>query len=84
MQRLDVHNLTAEQQALRLSEAARSLEFALNDKEIHLILNDDIIEAVNQTKNVLEGNIDQEREEEALSITEQLLGNVGYNKYLSE
>jgi guanylate kinase len=84
MQRLDVHNLTAEQQALRLSEAARSLEFALNDKEIHLILNDDIVEAVNQTKNVLEGNVDQGREEEALSITEQLLGNVGYNKYLSE
>jgi guanylate kinase len=82
MQRLDVHNLSAEQQALRLAEAARSLEFALNDKEVHLILNDNIEEAVNQTKNVLEGNIDQERETEARSIAEQLLGNVGYNKFL--
>jgi guanylate kinase len=82
MQRLDVHNLSAEQQALRLAEAARSLEFALNDKEVHLILNDDIIEAVNQTKNVLEGNVDQDRESEALSIAEELLGNVGYNKFL--
>jgi guanylate kinase len=84
MQRLDVHELSAEQQALRLAEAARSLEFALNDKDVHLILNDDIIEAVNQVKNVLEGNIDQERENEARSIAEELLGNVGYNKYLSE
>jgi guanylate kinase len=82
MQRLDVHKLSAEQQALRLAEAARSLEFALNDKEVHLILNDDIEEAVNQTKNVLEGIVDQEREAEALSIAEELLGNVGYNKLL--
>jgi guanylate kinase len=84
MERLDVHDLTAEQQQLRLAEAARSLEFALNDKETHLILNDDIIAAVNQVKNVLEGNIDQEREGQARSLAEQLLGNVGYNKYLSE
>jgi guanylate kinase len=84
MERLDVHELTAEQQQLRLAEAARSLEFALNDKDTHLILNDDIIAAVNQVKNVLEGNIDQERETQARSLAEQLLGNVGYNKYLSE
>jgi guanylate kinase len=83
MQRLDVHELSAEQQALRLTEAASSLEFALNDKETHLILNDDIIEAVNQVKNVLEGNIDQARESQARSIAEELLGNVGYNKFLS-
>jgi guanylate kinase len=83
MQRLDVHNLSAEQQALRLAEAASSLEFALNDKEVRLILNDDIEEAVNQVKNVLEGNIDQAREAEARSLAEELLGNVGYNKVLA-
>jgi guanylate kinase len=82
MQRLDVHNLSAEQQAMRLSEAARSLEFALNDKEVHLILNDNIVEAVNQTKNSLEGIVDQEREAKARSTAEELLGNVGYDKYL--
>jgi guanylate kinase len=68
---------------LRLAEAARSFEFALNDKETHLILNDDIEDAVNQTKNVLESNIDHERELEARSIAESLLGNVGYNKDLA-
>jgi len=82
MQRLDVHNLSAEQQALRLSEAARSFEFALNDKDTNFILNDDIGEAVNQVKNVLEGNTDHEREAEARSIAEELLGSVGYNKFL--
>jgi guanylate kinase len=82
MQRLDVHELSAEQQALRLAEAARSFEFALNDKEVHLILNDDIQDAVNQTKNVLEGIIDREREAETRSLAEFLLGNVGFNKDL--
>jgi guanylate kinase len=82
MQRLDVHELSAEQQALRLAEAARSFEFALNDKETHLILNDDIEDAVKQTKNVLENNIDHDRELEARSIAESLLRNVGYNKDL--
>jgi guanylate kinase len=82
MQRLDVHELSAEQQALRLAEAARAFEFALNDKETHIILNDDIQDAVNQTKNVLEGITDQARETEARSIAEALLGNVGYNKAL--
>jgi len=83
MQRLDVHKLSADQQELRLAEAARSFEFALNDKETHFIINDDIEEAVNQTKNVLEGVIDQAREAEARSIAESLLGNVGYNKVLA-
>jgi guanylate kinase len=83
MQRLDIHNLSAEQQALRLAEAARSFEFALNDKDTHLILNDDIQDAVNQTKNVLEGIIDTDREAEARSLAESLLGNVGYNKVLT-
>jgi guanylate kinase len=83
MQRLDIHHLSGEQQALRLAEAARSFEFALNDKETNFILNDDIEEAVNQTKNVLEGVVNQEREAEARSIAESLLGNVGYNKVLA-
>jgi guanylate kinase len=83
MQRLDIHNLSAEQQALRLAEAARSFEFALNDKDTHLILNDDIQDAVNQTKNVLEGIINTDREAEARSLAESLLGNVGYNKVLT-
>jgi guanylate kinase len=83
MQRLDVHNLSAEQQALRLSEAARSFEFALNDRETHFILNDDIQDAVNQTNNILRGEVDQERESDARLLAESLLGNVGYNKVLS-
>jgi guanylate kinase len=79
MKRLDVHELTAEQQALRLAEAARSLEFALNDKETHLILNDDLEAAVELTKDVLEGRYDTEHEQQARSVAESLLGNVGYN-----
>jgi guanylate kinase len=81
MQRLDVQNFLQNNRRLD-SRKLRSFEFALNDKEVHLILNDDIQDAVNQTKNVLEGIIDREREAETRSLAEFLLGNVGFNKDL--
>jgi guanylate kinase len=62
MQRLNSHQLSGDQQAKRLSEAARSFAFALKDKEMHFILNDDLVNAVNQTKEILNNQIDTERE----------------------
>jgi guanylate kinase len=84
MQRLNAHDLSAEQQTRRLSEAARSLEFALNDQEMHFVLNDTLENAAAQTKNILAGKIDTEREDKARAISQSLLENVGYNKDLSE
>jgi guanylate kinase len=83
MQRLNAHDLSSEQQMLRLSEAARSLEFALGDKEMHFILNDDLESAVEQTKNILNGQPDEEREARACAIAKILSDNVSYNKELS-
>jgi guanylate kinase len=83
MQRLNAHDLSSEQQMLRLSEAARSLEFALGDKEMHFILNDDLESAVEQIKNILNGQPDKEREARARAIAKILSDNVSYNKELS-
>jgi guanylate kinase len=83
MQRLNAHSLSAEQQTRRLSEAARSLEFALSDKEKHFILNDDLERAAEQTKNVLQGQRDEEREARARAVAQSLSDNVSYNKDLS-
>jgi guanylate kinase len=84
MRRMNSHPLTDEQRAGRLSEAARSLEFALNDKEMHFILNDYLDKAAEQTKNIFRGKIDDERERQAKEVAKSLLESVGYNKNLSQ
>lgn len=82
MRRLNVHNLNHKQQISRLAEAARSLEFALHDQDIHFVLNDNLGRAVEQTKNILEGKVDEQREDQAKTIVQLLYGGLSYNKVL--
>lgn len=83
IRRLDVHHHDAEQRTRRLVEAARSLEFALNDPKMHFILNDDLGLAAAQTKNIVDGNVDEVRENQARKIAQSLFESVSYNKDLS-
>lgn len=73
MKRLSSHDLSPEQLGKRLAEARRSLEFALQDKETYFILNDDLEGAAQQTKNVVEGKVDKEREEQARQVARSLM-----------
>lgn len=65
MDRLDRHNVESDQLAKRLAEAKRSFNFALNDEQTHLILNDDLDLAVHQTVMLANGEVDKEREAKA-------------------
>lgn len=73
MRRMSYQSISAEQRAKRLEEAQRSFEFALSDKNVHFILNDDVDEAVRQVKDLLEGKVDTEREAQARRIASSLL-----------
>ncbi len=84
MRRLNSHKLSPEYQIRRLAGAARTLEFALHDPQMHFILNDDLQKAVTQTKNILAGKIDQQLEDKAKAIAQTLLANVEFNKVLVE
>ena len=84
MRRLEAHKLSMEYQIRRLSGAARTLEFALNDKQMHFVLNDNLQAAAAQVKGILNGKIDIEREGQAKKIAQQLLEYVQYNKDLTK
>lgn len=73
MRRLKHHPITEGQLARRLDEAKRSLEFSLNDNQMHFILNDDLDAAVDQAKGLLAGKIDSRREARAKEIARDLL-----------
>jgi guanylate kinase len=73
MRRLSVHPISKEQLTKRLIEARRSFEFALSDEEVHFILNDQVEAAVKQLKNLVKGQINEEREVKARQVTESLL-----------
>jgi len=73
MRRMTVNPLTDEQRTRRLAEARRSFEFAISDKDIHFVLNDDVEAAARQLKDLLEGKIDTAREEQANETTRTLL-----------
>ena len=62
MSRLDKHNVESDQLAKRLEESKRSFNFALNDSQVHFILNDDLDKAVYQTKMLVSGKPNQARE----------------------
>ena len=62
MGRLDKYNVERNQLAKRLEEAKRSFTFALNDSQTHFILNENLDKAVEQTKMLLVGTPDRERE----------------------
>lgn len=72
MNRLDRSSEERDLMAKRFEEAHRSFEFALNDKDTHFILNDDLDEAVTQTNMLLGGKIDQARETKARQAAEAI------------
>lgn len=76
MKRLKTHELKEEQLNKRLQEAKRSLSFALNDPEMHFILNDNLNEAVHRTKDLVSGQVDTTREQTARQIAEELLSRI--------
>ncbi|HZP55250.1 MAG TPA: hypothetical protein VFB03_00555 [Candidatus Saccharimonadales bacterium] len=73
MRRLAVHQVSEKQLIKRLAEARRSFEFALADKDIHFILNDDIELAVAQLHDVLNSKDDLNREENARLVASSLM-----------
>ncbi|MBX4201470.1 hypothetical protein KW803_01050 [Candidatus Saccharibacteria bacterium] len=72
MNRIDKHNTESEQLSKRLEEAKRSFAFALSDPETHFILNDDLDNAVNQTKMLISGKPNQAREANARQAAERI------------
>lgn len=73
MRRLKHQHLKPAEHSKRLEEAKRSIKFALADKTMHFILNDDLEKAVAQTNSLLKGKRDQSREEEARAVAAQIL-----------
>src|SRR6266404_2100083 len=65
MDRMDRHDVEKDQLAQRLQEAKRSFNFALNDSQTHLIYNENLNKAVEQTKALINGQPDPEREAQA-------------------
>jgi len=72
MDRMDRHNVETDQLSMRLEEGKRSFKFAINDKETHFILNDDLEKAVYQTKMLVNGNVNAAREAKARQAAEQI------------
>jgi len=72
MGRLDRNNVERDQLSSRLKEAKRSFEFALNDSQTHFVLNEDLNKAVEQTKMLLAGTIDRDREAVARQAAERI------------
>jgi len=72
MQRIDRNNVESDQLSKRLEEAKRSFNFALNDPQVHFIMNDDLDKAVYQTKMLVSGKPDQARETLARQAAEKI------------
>lgn len=71
--RMGDHQLTKDQLKKRLHEARRSFNFALDDKQTHLILNDHLEAAQLQLENLIKGDIDNQREAQARVCIGQIL-----------
>lgn len=78
MGRLDRHNVEREQLGARLAEARQSYEFALRDSQTHFILNDNLEGAVTQTKMLLAGQVDREREAQARAAAELIYNELSF------
>jgi guanylate kinase len=74
--RIKTHDLTEKQLKGRLAEARSSLQFGLNDKETHPILNDDLKKATAQFQSVIDGKTDQHRENKARQALREILNNI--------
>jgi guanylate kinase len=73
MSRLKKHPVTPEQLKKRLAEARRSLIFALSDNQMHFVLNDNLDEAVRQTRDLVDGTVDEPREATARQAAKEML-----------
>jgi len=76
MRRLLIHHLTPSEFAKRIEEAQRSIGIALNDSEMHFVLNDNIELAEKQLVGLLAGAVDREREQTAKTAANALLAKV--------
>lgn len=65
MHRLEKHDFDPASLQKRLAEAKRSFAFALQDDQTHFILNDNLDSAVAQVKDLLNGQVNKDREEAA-------------------
>jgi guanylate kinase len=72
MDRMDRHNVESDQLAKRLEEARRSFNFALNDNQTHFVLNDNLSSAVHQTTMLMNGEIDEAREQKAAQAAQKI------------
>lgn len=72
MDRMDKHNVESDQLSQRLEEAKRSFNFGLTDKKVHFIINDDLDKSVYQTKMLVNGKPDLDREAKARQAAEQI------------
>jgi guanylate kinase len=72
MDRIDKNNVESDQLSKRLEEAKRSFSFALNDPDVHFILNDDLEKAVYQVKELVNGEPNTEREDTARQAAEAI------------
>jgi guanylate kinase len=72
MDRMDRHNVESDQLAKRLEEARRSFNFALNDSQTHFVLNDNLSSAVHQTTMLMNGEIDEAREQKAAQAAQKI------------
>lgn len=73
MRRMGDHSLSNEQFSKRMSEAVRSLEFAINDSEAHFILSDQVEAATYQLQQLLKNQADKSREAAAKQAALQML-----------
>lgn len=78
MDRLGKSGMERENLEKRLAEAYRSYEFALNDPETVFILNDQLDYAVQQTKMLLAGRHDTEREIKARKAAKEIFENLSF------
>jgi guanylate kinase len=78
MSRLDKYNVERNQLAKRLEEAKRSFHFALNDSQTHFILNENLDKAVEQTKMLLVGTPDKERETTARQAAQKIYDELSF------
>jgi guanylate kinase len=73
IRRMGEHHIAGDQLLRRIAEAKRSFSFALSDSQTYFILNDDLNSAVQQTKNLLTGKIDEQSEHQARNQAQQIL-----------
>jgi len=78
MDRMDRHGIEKDQLQKRLEEAKRSFNFALNDQQTHFIYNENLNKAVEQTKALINGRSDPERETRARQAAQAIYQDLSF------